>query len=91
MIKGCQKRIIHLKNTNSDYFEEAYFILKDDQKYSAAENDMIKEAERIAEYAGAKRDRSPKSKKSIGAAAVILLCTSFSFLILGILMLCAAL
>ena len=30
MIKGCQKRIIHLKNTGSPYFEEAYFILKDE-------------------------------------------------------------
>lgn len=48
MIKGCQKKIIHLKSTNSPYFEEAYFILKE-SAYSLSENDMIKEAEKIAE------------------------------------------
>ncbi|MBE6587587.1 MAG: hypothetical protein E7647_04130 [Ruminococcaceae bacterium] len=49
MIKGCQKRIIHLKNTGSPYFEEAYFILKDGTDTLPRENDMVKEALRIAE------------------------------------------
>ncbi len=49
MIKGCQKKIIHLKNTESPYFEEAYFILRDDDSAKVSENDMIKEALRIAE------------------------------------------
>lgn len=48
MIKGCQKKIILLKNTGSDFFEEAYFILKDGAlPSSATENDMIREASRI--------------------------------------------
>jgi hypothetical protein len=49
--KGIQKRIILLKNTGSDYFEEAYFIIKDEADGksvpSGDENDMIKEANRI--------------------------------------------
>ena len=43
--------MILLKNTGSDYFEEAYFIIKDDADagsgLSGDENDMIKEANRI--------------------------------------------
>ena len=30
MIKGCQKRMIFVKNTGCDLFDEAYFVLKDD-------------------------------------------------------------
>ena len=28
MVRGCQKKIIYLKNSGSDLFEEAYFIIK---------------------------------------------------------------
>ncbi len=28
MIKGCQRRIYHVTNTNSSVFDEAYFVLK---------------------------------------------------------------
>lgn len=72
MIKGCQKKIIHLKNTGSPYFEEAYFILKDDGASLPAENDMVREALRIAESSKA-RGNSSFSKNLIpaliGAAA----------------------
>lgn len=30
MIKGCQKRMIFIKNTGCDLFDEAYFVLKND-------------------------------------------------------------
>jgi hypothetical protein len=49
MFRGCQKKIIKLKNTGSGLFDEAYFILKDvaaDSPY-ITESDMIKEANRI--------------------------------------------
>lgn len=49
MFRGCQKKIIKLKNTGSGLFDEAYFILKDaaaDSPY-ITETDMIKEANRI--------------------------------------------
>jgi len=48
-MKGCQKRIILIKNTGSNIFDEAYFILKDNAVRSSAvtENDMVGEASRI--------------------------------------------
>ena len=49
MVKGCQRKTIHIKDTGSKYYEEAYFILKpgaSDAKGS--EVDMIDEALRIA-------------------------------------------
>lgn len=30
MIKGCQKKIIKVKDTGNKYFEEAYFIIKNE-------------------------------------------------------------
>lgn len=47
--KGTQKKMIMLKNTGSEYFDEAYFIIKDGvaRSDSECENDMIKEANRI--------------------------------------------
>lgn len=49
MVKGCQRKTIHIRDTGSRYYEEAYFILKpgvcDTPK---SEADMIDEAMRIA-------------------------------------------
>ncbi|MHB1151292.1 MAG: hypothetical protein ACYCWE_07700 [Eubacteriales bacterium] len=49
MFRGCQKKIIKLKNIGSGVFDEAYFILKDVAAESPyiTETDMIKEANRI--------------------------------------------
>lgn len=49
MYKGCQKKMIMLKNTGSELFEEAYFILKDkNDKYAKlSETDMVREANKI--------------------------------------------
>ena len=44
MIKGCQKSIIHLKDTGSPYFEEAYFIVSRGSDIEAVGDDIIKEA-----------------------------------------------
>lgn len=49
MVKGCQKKTIHIKDTGSRYFEEAYFVLRPAvARRHVSENDMIKEASRIA-------------------------------------------
>ena len=51
MLKGCQKKIIMVKDANSRYFESAYFVIKSDLTPSARENDMLAEAHRlIADY-----------------------------------------
>ena len=47
MVRGCQKRIVYLKNTCSEVFEEAYFVVRDDALATLCECDMVKEANRI--------------------------------------------
>ena len=59
MLKGCQKKIIFLKNTGSDIFEEAYFVIK--HEYDGMNtDDIVCEATKIANkmsHEGDKRDR----------------------------------
>jgi len=46
--KGAQRRMILLKNTGSELFESAYFILNENAAVQrAGEDDMIREANRI--------------------------------------------
>ena len=48
MVRGCQKKIIYLKNTGSEVFEEAYFVVREKNlAYESSECDMIEEANRI--------------------------------------------
>lgn len=49
MVKGCQRKIVVLKDTGSDLFEEAYFILKEEHSdcEGAIPQDMAEEADRI--------------------------------------------
>ncbi len=46
MIKGCHKNIVFLKDTGSELFDEAYFILKPNAK-KKKESDIISEATKI--------------------------------------------
>ena len=46
MIKGCEKRVIHIKSPKSDIFDEAYLILKDCEEQVPA-CDIVREAERL--------------------------------------------
>ena len=47
MVRGCQKKIVYLKSTGSDVFDEAYFVVRDGVLSNFGECDMIKEANRI--------------------------------------------
>ncbi len=48
MLKGCQKRVIWVRNPESKGFDEAYFILSDTPGCDGCkENDMLKEANKI--------------------------------------------
>ena len=49
MVKGCQKKVICIKDTGSEMFEEAFFIMKPSKDGVRKENDMIREARRILE------------------------------------------
>lgn len=48
MVRGCQKRIVFLKNTGSKMFDEAYFIVSDDRAPTGiGQEEMLDEAHRI--------------------------------------------
>ncbi len=53
MIKGAQKKMIVMKTSYSDLFEEAYFVLRRENR--AEEEDMVEEANRIIESVGGKK------------------------------------
>ena len=62
-MRGCQKRVVFLKNTGSSIFESAYFVLKEDSVNKGdpfSYTDMVHEANRIIEenLAGKKRNKS---------------------------------
>lgn len=49
-MKGCQKKVIFLKNTGSYLFDEAYFIIsREGERTPVTEESMITEANRIIE------------------------------------------
>lgn len=48
MVRGCQRKVIFLKNTESEIFSEAYFIV-DGRSPRVSETDMVREANRIIE------------------------------------------
>ena len=48
MIKGARKQMIVVRTGNSRYFDEAYFVLREDaQKERKKSTDMLNEANRI--------------------------------------------
>ena len=83
MVRGCQKRTVHIRDTGSKYYEEAFFILKPGALEASSETDMIEEALRIAD--NSLRAASPSKRKrkhkvssvlyfAAGAAAGALAC-----------------
>ena len=63
-MRGYQKKVIFLKNVGSEIFDEAYFVLKCDEKtriFSHAT--MVYEANRIIEENFGKRKRKLSFKK----------------------------
>jgi hypothetical protein len=48
-MRGYQKRVIHIKNTGSNLFEEAYFVVKEDSRCNEVGLSIIDEANRIIE------------------------------------------
>lgn len=74
MVKGCQKKIIHLRDTGSDLFEEAYFIIRPGKAaLRASETDMVREARRILENnrLGERRPSSDRRKRKRRGALIL--------------------
>ena len=64
-MRGCQKKIVYLKNTGSKIFDEAYFVISDrNERKGQVSDDMIAEANRIIEECT--RDREKKGKTFLG-------------------------
>ena len=65
MIKGCQKRIIKIKDTKSHIFEEAYFILKNGASDTVSQKDIIYEATSIINKYSVSGASPKRAKKGI--------------------------
>ena len=64
MVRGCQKKIIYLKNTDSEVFDEAYFVLTDKAiDEGISERDMLKEANKILDECIFDEERKSKKLK----------------------------
>lgn len=66
--KGCERKIILIKNPGNGYFDEAYFILKENKNEKQGNGtDMLSEANRIVNESMMILDRgvkkAPKSKR----------------------------
>ena len=49
-MQGYQRKVIHIKNTGSYLYDEAYFVLsRDGEALHICEDDMVTEANRIIE------------------------------------------
>jgi hypothetical protein len=69
MIKGCQKKIIFIKDTGCDIFEEAYFVIKNE--YEGMNNgDIVGEATKIA--SGIYQGKEVKKDKRAGVYSLVL-------------------
>ena len=60
MLKGCQKKIIFLKDTGCDVFEEAYFVIKPEYE-RMNKGDIVNEATKI--ISGIDKDKENKNDK----------------------------
>ena len=56
MIKGCSRKVIVIKNPESELFEEAYFIVNP-KKSERKQNDLLAEANRIISARATSTDR----------------------------------
>lgn len=80
MIKGCQKSIIHLKDTGSPYFEEAYFIVSRGSDIEASGDDMIKEALNIVKNSVSDIKSRNLQKKKLRRALIMKGASAASFI-----------
>ena len=65
MLRGCQKKVIFLKNTGNQLFEEAYFVIKPEFE-GVSEFEIISEATKIANSCGANEKLKKKRSKRGG-------------------------
>ena len=87
MLKGCSRKIYHVRNTSSKYFDEVYFVLKDGVSAPNVDTapSMSEEAERIIKEAGMSVGNSLQCRtSSAGRLTCFLVGVFTSSAILGI-------
>ncbi len=72
MIKGCRRKVVMVKSPNSEIFEEAYFILKEENEDGHSEYDIVKEADRLLSECREKGREKEKKKISFGEVVCFL-------------------
>lgn len=71
MVKGCQRRVLHLKNPEGGLFEEAFFFLRaPDVTERGGGHDMVAEANRI--LLGCQGDEPAPKRRPRGATLFLL-------------------
>lgn len=61
MLKGCQKRIVLVKDTGSSLFSEAYFVLSEEAD-RFRRGDIVEEATRIAARETGDMGQNPQNR-----------------------------
>ena len=62
MVKGCQRRVLHLKNPDGGLFEEAFFFLKASKTPTGdGAREMVAEANRI--LSGCRTDEARRPRR----------------------------
>lgn len=88
MIKGCSRKIYHVRNISDKYFDEVYFILKDGETLPDSPSTsatLAEEAERIIKEAGVMFRKERSKRTSPLSRLCAFLCGAFtSSAILGI-------
>ena len=64
MVRGCQRKIIYLKNTDSQAFDEAYFLINEERSRTMGEKELIREANRIVEQSLGYKDKRKKQNRT---------------------------
>ena len=82
MIKGCEKRVVWIRNTESETFDQAYFILSESAyEKKKSESDIVAEAKRIigqAPITGWWEEPSITKKRRLSSAS-----SSLAFFVIG--------
>ncbi len=69
-MRGCERKIIMLKGTGSEIFDEAYFLIRRDFKDEGSATEIVHEAQRIVDMNTTHRKNSKSAMKEKRAFAV---------------------
>lgn len=70
MVRGCHKRVIYLKSTDSHLYDEVYFIVSDKAPVGTRERDFIDEANRIIRDSVDTQDTRPRIRDRVKRSAL---------------------